>query len=249
MLRPTGVRGHGCGAGQPPQVRRFEILVEACQQRGAVPIRRDVDFKPKQTDRTWSWCKYDRQIDDLPLPFGQTGVQLQNAACVVAAIEHLQSQLAVSDKALRSGLRQASLAGRAQVIAEAPYVVVDVAHNQDSVRSLRDFIERNLPEGRVIVVCGMLKDKEIGVSLSEIQPLVDQWHLATINVERGATADALELELQATAKTALNEVSLWNDVQAAYDHVMQTASEDDCVVIFGSFYVVADILAHHQRSP
>ena len=53
-VEKAGIVRSGCAVviGTDPS---FEILVEACQQRGAVPIRRDVDFKPKQTDRTWSW--------------------------------------------------------------------------------------------------------------------------------------------------------------------------------------------------
>ena len=85
----------------------------------------------------------------------------------------------------------------------------------------------------------MLKDKDMAGSLAELDGLIDQWFLASLTGPRAATAEQLAVALgdgQGPAAT-------FDGVSAAYLAALAASSPDDMVIVFGSFYTVADVLA------
>ncbi len=246
------------------ETRHDAALLEACSERGAVcyQLFRDFGFvqneaksidsiEPvQQTFDSWSWQSGDTQLLDLPLPFHQAGVQLNNAACVLQALTLLQAVLPVSDQAVNQGIEAARITGRCQIVAKRPWVVLDVAHNEDSVATLNRFVQSLTVQGRVHAVCSMLKDKEIAASLAQIANTVDVWHVASIETERGTTAahiaglvSSLCPQMEGCAAVPVLQ---YVDSVSAFNAALQMADDLDCVVVFGSFYVVTDILATLQ---
>lgn len=227
-------------------------MMEHFNNIGAVPhiIGQDFDFSKAEID-TWAYRSNDCSHSDLPLPLGQAGVQLINASLAIRAVEMLNHALPVTHAMLQEGLTSANLAGRCQVLSVSPLTVLDVSHNEASVQRLADFLSSRSIKGQMVAVCGMLKDKEVVASLSCLAELIDQWHFATINAERGATASYLA-DCLVAASTASgprfddnlesNSVSLYADIESAYNAAIETLTENDCLVVFGSFYVVGDII-------
>ncbi len=202
----------------------------------------DFDYKP-MADGAWCFSSSESQLEDLPLPFGQNGVQLSNASLAIRAVQSLNSGLPVDSQAIVDGLNEARLAGRCQIIAHSPIVVLDVSHNEASLKRLRTFLDGLSYKGRLVALCGMLKDKEIEASLSQLADCVDEWHLATINNERGANAEHLLNCLQASIPSMpLASTAMYDDVQIGYKSVEKTLTANDCLVVFGSFYIAGDIL-------
>jgi dihydrofolate synthase/folylpolyglutamate synthase len=138
--------------------------------------------------------------------------------------------------------------GRCQLASEYPHIVVDVAHNVASIKSLAEFVENLQITGRVIAVCGMLGDKQIAQSLVQICPIVDVWYFATIEQPRGATAQEIRnrLEQYLSSDSAASEVNLSSTVHPtvidAFEAARETLRADDCLIVFGSFFVVSDII-------
>ncbi|GHA00748.1 bifunctional folylpolyglutamate synthase/dihydrofolate synthase [Arenicella chitinivorans] len=217
-------------------------LLTSCAEIGAACHRHGLAYQIiEQPSQSWNLITPERGLHDLPLPFGQSGMQLQNAAAVVYACLLLNPVLPVSEAQLRDGLTQARIYGRCQLVQEKPAIVVDVAHNVASVARLHDFLMQHSISGRVIAVCGMLKDKQIELSLEHIHKLVDVWHLGSINNPRGASSQQLAATLaQLGADTA--SLHAYESPLVAFEAAKATLTVDDLLVVFGSFFVAGDIL-------
>ncbi len=205
-----------------------------------------------QVAPSWSYDAEGLTLKELPLPFGQAGVQLSNASLAIAAVEQLGNDINVEDHHYRTGLDRAKLAGRCQLISSKPFVVLDVSHNEASIKRLNEFIESLDVAGQVIAVCGMLQDKQIVASLSRILSSVSQWHLATISGERGSSAAqinaCLEQACNASGAGKPDLIALHDNAVKAYNKANETLTSDDCLLVFGSFYVVGDIISLLESS-
>ncbi len=210
-------------------------------------IGRHFSYTKSKVSDTWDWVGSRQTLKELPLPFQQDGVQLSNCSLALQAIDLLEQWLPVSAVQAHSGIGNAVIEGRCQVISRDPLIVLDVSHNETSVLRLAEFIKSEMVQstGRVVVVCGMLSDKEIRVSLGQIADQVDAWHLASIENDRGATSDEIAEHVRFVSNKQKNNYSR---VELAYDAAISTLTADDCLVVFGSFHIVGDILAHVRKS-
>lgn len=190
------------------------------------------DFQGDEHDTGWDYHGLNHWLG-LPKP----ALPLMNAVTVLAALESLGLPLAES--AIREGLANARLAGRMQRLQDEPLVIVDVAHNPHSAAYLASQLRQIPGKGKRRAVVGMLKDKDMAGSLAELDGLIDQWFLASLTGPRAATAEQLAVALgdgQGPAAT-------FDGVSAAYLAALAASSPDDMVIVFGSFYTVADVLA------
>ena len=169
-------------------------------------------------------------------------MQLNNGALALHAVSQLQADLPISPDQISVGIEMAEVLGRCQVIQTKPLIVLDVSHNESSVLRLTQFIESMYHgEGRVLAVCGMLRDKEVEASLAQISPIVSAWYLANIDNERGASAVEIENKVTQFSETPIR---CFDFVEQAYENALTSLTERDCLLVFGSFHIVGDILSH-----
>ncbi|MGY3868880.1 bifunctional tetrahydrofolate synthase/dihydrofolate synthase [Aeromonas crassostreae] len=189
-----------------------------------------IDFRGDEHQGDWD---YHGQHHWLGLP--KPALPLMNAVTVLAALESLG--LPLPEPAIREGLANARLAGRMQRLQHEPLVIVDVAHNPHSAAYLASQLRQIPCQGRRLAVVGMLKDKDMAGSLAELDGLIDHWYLASLTGPRGATAALLADAL------GQDGAAQYDAVSEAYRQALADASPSDMVIVFGSFYTVADILA------
>jgi len=221
-------------------------ITDYCDEIGANCLIVDQNFSYALSEQaepaSWQWQNGRADYQNLPLPFGQTGVQLSNASVAVCAIECLQNKHVVKEGDVQKGLAQASLAARCQLISKDPLIVLDVSHNVSSVQRLVNFVRNQLQpaDTKISVICGMLNDKEVEASLSLISPIVKNWHLVTIDHERGSSSDQLaEIVHSIDASVQINTYA---NVKQAYQQVTNNLKNGDTLVVFGSFFIAGDIL-------
>ncbi len=208
-------------------------------------IGKNFNYQHQNQSNTWTWNGDGTSLRGLPLPFGQTGVQLSNCSVALEILNHLSRQLPLAEADIGRGIASASVLGRCQVFQSKPYIVFDVSHNETSVARLSQFISTTYraqsPNGRILAVCGMLKDKEVQQSLAQISDLIDGWFTASIHNERGALAAEI-----AAVVSSLSDVQIhqYDCVKTAYSVAFDSLTTDDCLVVFGSFHIVGDILDH-----
>ncbi len=194
-------------------------------------------------DGSWRWHSASQSYDALPLPGLSGAFQLQNAAGVLMAVTLLQPRFPVALTAIESGLKQVQIAGRFQRVVHAKFAEVecllDVAHNRSSAQVLSDTLAARSCGGSTHGVIAMLADKDIDAVVVAMRPVVDKWYVASLDISvcpRGAAATAITSVLSMADLAPLPFVN----VAAATAAALKNAIQGDRIVIFGSFYTVAE---------
>ena len=178
------------------------------------------------------------RYNDLPMPSLKGAVQMQNAASAIIALHTIKSILPVGETAITQGLEQASVDGRFGLIHCAPDVFVDVAHNPQAAQALHDTL-LDLPiQGNTHVVIAMLADKATKEVVKTLSPQVDSWFSAGLDVPRGLSAEYMSKAV--TEQVCDVKLCACENVAQACEQVMAQASENDRVIVLGSFYTVKE---------
>ncbi|SHI08611.1 bifunctional tetrahydrofolate synthase/dihydrofolate synthase [Ferrimonas marina] len=225
VLRPG--RPAVCGDPNPPVTIGVtaELLGVALSQRGR-------DFILQRHPAHWDYQADGMTLQRLPLP----AIPLDNAATALTALGQIPLQ--VPEAAIRQALAQLVVPGRLEPLGDAPKLVVDVAHNPQAAAYLAQWLAAR-PEPRLHAVCAMLKDKDIEATLGQFSSLSLQWYLADLAVPRGARASELAPHL--------SKPGVYGSVDKALEAALSQADSADLVIVFGSFYTVAEAKAFWQR--
>jgi dihydrofolate synthase/folylpolyglutamate synthase len=203
-------------------------------------IGRDFNFQGDK--QQWSWSGRGRRFNGLAYPALRGANQLLNASGVLAAFEAIRERLPITAQAVRNGLAMVELPGRFQIVPGQPTLVLDVAHNPQSVAALALNLDQMGFFPTTHAVFGAMRDKDIATLLQRIVPLVDRWYLTDLPPSRAAKASELASEVrvaQSGRETVISE-------HPSPDHALRAAAAAadpaDRIVVFGSFYTVGGVL-------
>ncbi len=167
--------------------------------------------------------------------------QLDNACLALAAVEYLRDAgLTIDEYAVRQGLERAHWEGRMERLAVKPDIYLDGAHNPASAKRLASTI-RDLKNayGRVVLVVGILGDKDYRGIAEQIVPLADR-----VVVTKPHYSRALDVSILAGEIRKLHSgVSSVETVTEAIARARLEASPDDLILVTGSLYVVGEARA------
>lgn len=215
-------------------------LVQYADRIGARLLLRGEDFGFTAERNQWQYWGPGGKKSGLPHPALRGNFQLANAAACLAALDTLRERLPVNMGDVRAGLVQAENPGRFQVLPGRPAVILDVAHNPEAARALAESLAQMGPRGRTIAVFSMLRDKDIHGVIDAVKAHIDHWCLAPVESPRAAPAELIERYLRDAVAAPL--VTRCADIATAYAHACGMATEDDKILVFGSFYTVAAVM-------
>ena len=88
--------------------------------------------------------------------------QRQNAAAALAALDALRTRgVAMTDAGIQAGFLAARWPGRMDLVGTRPWLIVDGAHNADSLENLFIALETTFAYERLILIFGTMRDKDI----------------------------------------------------------------------------------------
>jgi dihydrofolate synthase/folylpolyglutamate synthase len=196
------------------------------------------DFNFQIDDKGFHWQGVNSCYENLPIP----NIPSQNASTALQVIELLGLQL--NNKKMEQVFNQTCLPGRRHVIQNKPTVMLDVAHNPQATNLLALDI-KGLKHKRVIAVVAMLADKDIEATLAPMLSVVSTWYCASLDVPRGAQSSTLVSAVLSSEQKVLH----YESVETAFRCALEKADEDDLVIVFGSFFTVANILEMGSLPP
>jgi len=133
------------------------------------------------------------------------------------------------------------LAGRLQLV-ESPLacqLYVDVGHNQDAARALAtNFTTMKQPSAKLVVLLGMLADKEPELFVKALKPVVDSWWLLTLDADRGLSG----AQLASRIESQVAPEKLFANIADALDHALSSLGNQDIMLVTGSFVTVEYLL-------
>jgi len=180
--------------------------------------------------------------------------QCENLACAVLAWECLAGEGSplgsarekLTEEALRNGLAALRWPCRLELVQEKPDVVLDGSHNPDGIRKSAAWLseERENYE-RVILVMGMLEDKDRLSAAAELDPLVSQ-----VIITKPPSDRAGQWQDLASGFTSIGQekVEFFEDCHEALEKAIGLAGEKDLVLCTGSLYLVGEMRKNWSAS-
>ena len=216
-------------------------LLEQARTIGALLYQVNRDYGFRRAAQHWTWEHGKMCLESLPLPILPGEHQLGNAAAVLMTLTALSEQLPVQLEAVHTGLRQARIAARFQVIPGAVEWILDVAHNPHAARALAHTLKTRSCIGLTRAVLGMLSDKDVSGVARVLNSVVGYWYTATLFGPRGQSGEQL---LGALRAGGVNEKIIlpFPSVADACRAAQQEAAPGDRILVLGSFYTVAQAL-------
>jgi len=228
--------------GKPAVVSLFKpplSLLEYAQQNNVDVVRLGQDYLYQGlSDKSWQLNATDVHLSDLPVPALKGGFQLQNASAAIMAISLLSLEKTPKSASIAKGLQRVKLSGRFEYLSEQPLVITDVAHNEQSASMLCDVLIDNPVAGKTIAVVAMLADKAVAQVLAALNPQVDYWVSAGLSVSRANSAKNMAQAVRDLHSDV--KLSVCESVAEACATALALASEKDRIIVFGSFYTVAE---------
>jgi dihydrofolate synthase/folylpolyglutamate synthase len=221
------------------------------KQIGAELYCQNEDFGYEKQKDSWSWWSKQQHLKNLPIP----KIDLQNAATVLMALSilsHLplagdgvaKRRVRVDQNAIKQGLQNVFVPGRFQSFEYNHIkIILDVAHNPAAAKLLARQLAETSGAGKTLAVVAMLADKDMSNTVASLLEQVASWYLAKLEVPRGGSSQLLADSLH---KLAAQNVHQYSTVIEAFDAAIAQARSGDRVVVFGSFYTVAEVL--HNRA-
>lgn len=200
-------------------------------------------FGYQRVENAWNWFGAGGRLENLPVPALAGGHQLLNAAAVIQLLRLVEAHRPVSEAAIRSGLETVKLAGRFQYIDGPVPTLLDVAHNPQAARILADYLHSQFSSKKIHAVFAVMRDKDIAGVVAPLKPLVERWYLAPVPLARAAS--------EAELKALFDELSIapveggFATATDAFAAALDNAPKDGLVVVFGTFPLVSEFLAHN----
>lgn len=217
------------------RVRTF--LSKAARIEGAEAI---TPFEPKGSSEAFFYREYEK------LKLGLDGQhQLKNAAAVLEAVEVLrQSNFKITDEDIRRGLEALQLPGHLEKIkssedSQAPELLLDVAHNEESMESLVHYLDRNFLDRKKVFVLGMLKDKDSKRSLD----LLKKYSSPIVVCPVASTRSMDGKDWEKVSKLSGQTVDFQPDLKSAIKKALELADQKTLVIIAGSVYLIGEVKA------
>ncbi len=167
--------------------------------------------------------------------------QVLNASLALAAVEILiEGGFSLEEEHLRKGLAETKWPGRLELIGESPRILLDGAHNPGAAEVLKKNLKEDFPRRRLILVLGIMADKEIPKMMANLAPLADLLILTRPRMDRAASPALLRSHASSFRKPMV-EVAR---VDSAVKYALAEAEKEDLIVISGSLFTVGEARAY-----
>lgn len=149
----------------------------------------------------------------------------------------------INDKIIQKGLDEISLAGRFEIFSKNPATILDVAHNDDSVKVLTENLNELFKDDEVIFVLSVLGTKDIANIFKRILEKNYKIFITSLKeVTYGLSAEEIKKNLE-DSNISTKNIIFEDDILQAYNQAKKMILKNDnlykVIVVCGSFYEIA----------
>jgi dihydrofolate synthase/folylpolyglutamate synthase len=181
----------------------------------------------------------DIRIDDAYLPLAGAH-QMQNASVAIKAARLVNP---MDHHCIREGLSRTAWPGRLELISHDPPILIDGAHNPSAAAVLSQSLSEIFLKtyAKIILVLGVMSDKDIAGILKPLLPLACHCILTRPSYARAASPDVIA---RIAGSIGFSNITIAHTVREAIEKAMRDAGTDPTgsalIVVTGSFYTIGE---------
>ena len=128
-----------------------------------------------------------------------------------------------------------NIPGRIQILHENPHIILDVAHNNDSARKLKETLLLHYPDLKWIVLSGMAVDKDYKNFYKNLKIIIDKLIITSISYYKESFTE----DVYNSARLIFKDTILIQDFNKAINTAL---SFNKPLLVTGSFYITGPFL-------
>ncbi len=164
--------------------------------------------------------------------------------CAIALFTLSKLKINYTEKNLNKTLNNLLIPARFQIINHNPTTIIDGAHNEHAILSLKTNLYiyfKNKP--KKVLILGMIEGKNYKLILSRFLYLFNHIIITKINSFKNDISNKLAKE----AYYCHSSVSHLSNFEEAYNFAMTKLSKNDLLVITGSFYLAGEAMTFFKK--
>ncbi len=162
--------------------------------------------------------------------------QISNATLAIEATK----KLGISEKHIKKGIANTELPGRFEIISKRPYVILDVAHNPDKIKTTLDNLGL-LNYRKLHVIYASAADKDTIRIGKILAPFVDYLYVTKFFFSLRKCADPKTIMSIWVRSNKNIKAKICLDPYKALKSTQKKSNSKDCILIVGSFFLVGEL--------
>ncbi|MDH5500624.1 MAG: bifunctional folylpolyglutamate synthase/dihydrofolate synthase, partial [Gammaproteobacteria bacterium] len=218
-----------------------QTISRLAREKGAKLLVAGQDFEAVDNDDgSWTWRGPARELRALKKPGLKGAFQVGNAAAVLALLDAAGLGDRINPELVNRVMPTLSVTGRLQELrVDDRTWLFDVAHNPAAAEALASTLATMPSGGELIAIVGVLADKDVAGVIAPLTSRVDRWVAMTADSHRALAADDLARQVSnLSGKPCL----VAGSAAAAIKFARRSASENDRILVTGSFFTVGPVL-------
>lgn len=213
-----------------------EIKKVAVEKKSSITVIDNGFWKKICGGVDWQEFQIRGSLKDYNVKTSLGGIfQGENIAITIAAIETLQMNgVYITDNSIIDGIENTINPGRMEIVGFEPLILLDGAHNIDAISFLKTTIEKDFVYKKLILVIGILSDKNILEMLNIITPIADSIIVTKSHSNRACNPTKLKEMI------GKKEVIVKDEISDAIDYAKKIANKNDLICITGSLFTVGE---------
>ncbi|GAA5222230.1 bifunctional folylpolyglutamate synthase/dihydrofolate synthase [Membranihabitans marinus] len=207
----------------------FKSDLSLCQFRGIV------DFKRSYRLINHNWGQDGLLLDNLG-PYQDHNVNTcLHAIKIVQSLGLIAIDIGKSLAGLARFSQLSKFKGRFEIVSKQPLIIADAAHNAAGIQYLKEYFDKK--SLHLHIVFGMVEGKDHSSVLSQL-PKDATYYFCNMSIPRAMSAEKIQqlaLNYQLSGK-------VYKSANEALTEIKQTIASTDTVLVFGSIFLIAEIL-------
>ncbi|MDR0423330.1 MAG: bifunctional folylpolyglutamate synthase/dihydrofolate synthase [Rickettsiales bacterium] len=235
----------------------MDVFLEIAEERHNRVYAYGRDFLTTKTKDGFIFEGFGKKIE-LPMPNLNGEHQIDNAAGAIAALLS-QNELAISDNAIKEGLKNAKWIGRLQNMSNSKLkkylpvnaeLIIDGAHNDSGAYSLRKWLltENNKHAKTNILIVSMLERKDSRLFIENLEKCFDFVLTCSMdNEDKSKSPNRFKKEFIENGWDENKVFAINGNFIEALKHIENIKSDNLRIVISGSLYLMGEVLGFERK--
>ncbi|REH76763.1 bifunctional folylpolyglutamate synthase/dihydrofolate synthase [Staphylococcus felis] len=209
-------------------IKQFRDTAERLNAK-AIEYDRDILIKSEDDEFTYRYKEY--ELENIALDM-KGEHQKENAALAITALIELYEQgvIKLDFNSMIEGIEHTYWTGRIEEVSKEPLMIIDGAHNKESIDALVDTIHRYYELEKVDVLFSAIDGKPIHHMLTAFNDIAEHIYVTEFDFPKALPKHTLYDEVEFTNKSIVdNFVDFIKNYQG------------DCLLITGSLYFISEV--------
>ena len=152
-------------------------------------------------------------------------------------------QFNINNETIQSGLRKVKWQARFEIFSKNPTVILDAAHNDDSIQKLSENLMEIYKKDEIIIITSILETKNIDDILPKLQNISNKLFITSLkDVTYGLTSQEIKEKIILKNINTKN-IHFEDDILSVYNKAIELVNKKEtpykAIVICGSFYEIS----------